>query len=99
MLQAQLRTASTLRDSMMKSIATLPQAQLEQTLRQMEEAKSLREEIDGLRAQADLYHDMGLLLRDNEFVAYVQREAMKSCGGSFGATGGFEREALHADAG
>lgn len=77
MLQAQLRTASTLRDSMMKSIATL-QAQLEQTLRQMEEAKSLREEIDGLRGQADLYHDMGLLLRDNEFVAYVQREAMKS---------------------
>jgi len=77
MLQAQLRTASTLRDSMMRSIATL-QAQLEQTLRQMEEAKSLRGEIDGLRAQADLYHDMGLLLRDNEFVAYVQREAMKS---------------------
>ncbi|MBL8176550.1 MAG: SMC family ATPase, partial [Bryobacterales bacterium] len=77
MLQAQLRNASTLRDSMMKSIATL-QAQLEQTLRQIQEATSLREEIEALKSQADLYRDMGLLLRDNEFVAYVQREAMKS---------------------
>lgn len=76
-LQAKLRAAAALRDSMMKSFATL-QAQLEQTRRQVEEAKTLREEIETLRAEAALYHDMGLLLKDNEFVAYVQREALRS---------------------
>lgn len=76
-LQAQLRSAATMRDVMMKSIATL-QAQLEQTERKMEEAKTLRVEIEALRGEAALYHDMGVLLKDNEFVAYVQREAMRS---------------------
>lgn len=76
-LQAKLRAAAALRDSMMKSIAAV-QAQLEHTERQVAEAKTLREEIEKLREEANLYHDMGLLLRDNEFVAYVQREAMKS---------------------
>ncbi|MFN7938584.1 MAG: SMC family ATPase [Bryobacteraceae bacterium] len=76
-LQAKLRTAAALRDSMMKSLAS-QQAQLEHTERQVAEAKTLREEIENLREEANLYHDMGLLLKDNEFVAYVQREAMKS---------------------
>lgn len=76
-LQGQLRMAAAFRDSLVKLIAT-SQARVEQTERQMEEAKSLREEIETLRAEGSLYHEMGQLLKDNEFVAFVQREAMRS---------------------
>lgn len=40
------------------------------------ESERMREEIGKLRTEAQLYHKLGKLLAANEFIAYVQREAL-----------------------
>ncbi len=75
-LQASIRQVGAIRDRLRGEIVQMESRILE-TQRLMEEGALRKAEVARLRHEMATYHDLGQLLKANEFIAYVQREALK----------------------
>ncbi|MBI4906499.1 MAG: SMC family ATPase [Acidobacteria bacterium] len=75
-LQASIRQVGAIRDKLRGEIIQT-EGRIIETKRLMEEGAQRREEVAKLRAETAVYHELGQLLKANEFIAHVQREALK----------------------
>lgn len=53
------------------------QAEIEQLEEKLRSVARMRNEIEQLRGEADSYRQLGYLLRADQFIAYIQREALE----------------------
>jgi exonuclease SbcC len=71
------RAATSRQHELMTAKGRLGQ-QIEQVEKNIELAKTLREELAGKKAEHDVAADLALMLRADRFQAYVQREALRT---------------------
>lgn len=75
-LQATWKQVTAVRDKMRGEIAQ-SEARIVELQRQIEEAAQRRAEAQRLRGEMATWHELGQLLKANEFIAFVQREALR----------------------
>ncbi|MFP5224260.1 MAG: AAA family ATPase [Actinomycetota bacterium] len=78
-----LRTASIERDAALRAETTANDEHA-RVSKQMKEADTLREEISELDRRAELFTELGKLLQGNEFLQFLQEDAMRSLATSAG---------------
>lgn len=74
-LQSRLRNLAALVNTLLTNIAR-EDAQIRDIEQRMQQAALIRQEVQEKREQSTLYHELGRLLAADEFIGYVQREAL-----------------------